>query len=229
MIDRGKFFKILRESRTAMFGAALSQGQVNGIEAILDAFETHGDGRSKSLAYCLATARHEVGHNMTPVREGFKATDIEARSFVARCYGHKGRAWYCWPAGPYGHVYYGRGLVQLTWLDNYAKSSGDAGVDLVKYPDKALDPLIAGRLLVRGVIDGRWNGHGKGIGFYLPTSGPDDLMNARRTVNITDKWETIAAYYREFLGAIYQSKVETPPAPVNPWLVLFNAIFGGRK
>jgi hypothetical protein len=47
----------------------------------------------------------------------------------------------------YPSGYYGRGFIQLTWLDNY-KAYGDAlKVDLVKNPNLALNPKIAARIL----------------------------------------------------------------------------------
>lgn len=208
-MDRSKFYAALRRRGSTVFGTSLSQQQVEGIEGILDAFATHGDGRAKTLAYALATAKHETGSRMVPVREGFAKDDAQARRIVAkRAYGK--------PAGKYSHVYYGRGQVQLTWLENYLNSSVDAGYDLVAYPDKMLDPVISARVLIKGLLDGRWNGKGKGIAFYLPTNGPDDLMGARRTVNITDKWELIGGYYTQFLAAIKEAggvPVKTPPSP----------------
>lgn len=51
-------------------------------------------------------------------------------------------------------------------------------------------------------MDGRWNARGLGIKHYLPDSGSDDLKNARRTVNITDKWLKIGGYYDAFLKAL---------------------------
>jgi hypothetical protein len=146
---------------------------------------------------------------MIPVREGFAKDDASARRIVAkRAYGQ--------PTGKYGHVYYGRGQVQLTWLKNYDTSSADASYDLVAYPDKMLDPVISARVMIKGLLDGRWNGAGKGIATYLPTNGPDDLKNARRTVNITDKWELIAGYYKAFLSAIQEAggvPIAEQPAP----------------
>lgn len=191
-LDRVKFFAYLRSGKAPMFGKSLSAGQVRGMEGILDGFAKTGDGRDKTLAYGLATARREVGAGMVPVREGFKETDAAARAYVLKHYPTK----YGKPAGPWGHVYYGRGLVQLTWLENYEKEG------IAANPDRALDPVFAAELMFKGLLDGRWNGHGKGIAFYLPTDGPDDLKNARRTVNITDHWDEIAGYYRQFMAAI---------------------------
>lgn len=190
-MNRASFYKALRRSGIPGF-TRLSQSQVNGIEAILNAFETHGGGKIKVLAYALATARREVGPGMVPVREGFKKTDAQARAFVRR----QGRAY---ARVVNGHVYYGRGLVQLTWFENYKKEG------IANNPDRALDLNFSTSLLFRGLRDGRWNSRRKGIEFYLPDDGPDDLKNARRTVNITDHWATVADYYRRFVLAIVEA------------------------
>lgn len=206
-MNRAAFYASLRSRTSGVFGTTISQQQVEGMEGILDAFVTHGDGRAKTLAYALATAYHETGGKMVPVREGFAKSDASARRIVAkRAYGK--------PTGKYGHVYYGRGQVQLTWEANYKNSSVDAGYDLVAYPDKMLDPVISARVLIKGLLDGRWNGKGKGIAFYLPTNRPDDLKNARRTVNITDKWEMIGGYYRAFLKAVEAAGGVPTAAPI---------------
>lgn len=217
MIDRAKFYAALRSAKTPLFGASLGANQVKGIEGILDAFGAVGDGRLDTLAYALATAYHETGRRMVPVREGFASTDRGARAAVtslARQRGPKSAvARYAQPVGPYGHVYYGRGHVQLTWLDNYRKSSADAGVDLVKFPDMMLDPKISARILVLGLLDGRWGG-GKGLRLYLDKG---DWVGARRTVNIQDKAQQIAGYAKAFMAALDAAKVVTPqPAPKLP-------------
>jgi predicted chitinase len=199
------FFTTLRKS---LF-KRLNQSQVDGINGILDAFDQVGDGDKDTLAYALATAYHETGKRMVPVREGFATTDAGARKAVNNLARKRGPnsavARYAQPAGPYGHVYYGRGHVQLTWLDNYKNSSADAGVDLVKDPDKMLDPVISARVLVKGLIDGRWSGKRKGLAHY---EGNDDFLdqqeaaNARQTVNGSDKAALIAGYHKEFYDAL---------------------------
>ncbi|MDH7809989.1 MULTISPECIES: glycoside hydrolase family 19 protein [unclassified Rhizobium] len=200
-IRNDEFYKALRA--TKLMGTRLKPGQIEGMEGIFTAFQTDGDGNPKTLAYAFATAAHETGFRMLPVREGFAKSDAQARRRLQnRPYSRS--------SGKYGHAYYGRGQAQLTWEDNYRTSSGDAGVDLVANPDMMLDPVISAKVLIRGLRDGRWNGSkkphtGKGIGYYLPTTGPDDVKNARRTLNKLDKWNLIAGYYRVFLGAITQS------------------------
>ncbi len=213
-MNRAQFYAALRRRESGVFGTSISQQQVTGMEGILDAFATHGDGRDKTLAYALATAYHETARRMVPVRETLAKDDAAARRRLKN-------ARYAQPEPPYGHSYYGRGQVQLTWKRNYANSSKDAGVDLVQFPDKALDPVIGARILIRGLLDGRWNGKGLGIAHYLPDAGPDDLRNARRTVNITDKWKLIAGYYHAFMKAIdaaggVPTATQPRPAPSPP-------------
>lgn len=205
-MDRSGFYTCLRQRSCSVFGPSLTQEQVNGIEGILDAMAAVGDGRAKTLAYALATACHETGKRMVPVREGFARTDRDAIKAVAALARRLGSGSaperYGKAVGPYGHCYYGRGHVQLTWQKNYAACSADAGVDLEREPDRMLDPVISARILILGLMDGRWNARRKGIAHYLPNGLPDNLRDARRTVNGTDKWELVAGYYKAFLSAI---------------------------
>lgn len=220
-MNRAAFFDALRAG--PLFGGKLTQGQVENIDQILDAFAAVGDGRPQTLAYALATVYGEVGRAMAPVREGFASHDAEARRRVAALARKRGPASaparYGKPVPPYGHVYYGRGYVQLTWADNYKRSSADAGLDLLADPDRALDPVIAARLLILGLIDGRWNGRAKGIAHYL-SDRSEDLEGARRTVNITDRWQDFAGFYRAFLPAVEAlgplSAPVTAPSPAVP-------------
>jgi len=202
---RADFYDALRRD-AGVFSDTLSQEQVAGIEGILDAMQAVGDGRAKTLAYALATAYHETGRRMVPVREGFAASDAAAIRAVASLARKRGAASaparYGQPTGPYAKAYYGRGHVQLTWRENYVRSSADAGVDLERDPDAMLDPVISARILIRGLVDGRWNGAGRGVAHYLPDTGGDDLQGARRTVNGTDRWDAIAGYHAAFLKAI---------------------------
>src|SRR5690606_32100808 len=52
-MDLAKFFAGLRSRGSGIFGTSLSQAQVNGINGILAAFDTHGDGKPDTLAYAL--------------------------------------------------------------------------------------------------------------------------------------------------------------------------------
>jgi predicted chitinase len=203
--------KLFASLRRTLFKRGFNQGQVDGINGILVAMDQVGDNDKDTLAYALATAYHETGKRMVPVREGFATSDVGARRAVnnlAKKRGPKSAvAKYAKPTGPYGHVYYGRGHVQLTWEENYTKASKIAGVDLVKYPDKMLDPTISARVLIHGLVTGQWGG-GKGIGEY---EGEDDFLDTteatkvRKTVNGTDKAALIAGYHKAFYEALTEA------------------------
>lgn len=189
-------------ARRAPFGGRLTQAQVQGCEAIIAAARDITDDRH--LAYILATAFHETGGKMQPVREGFAKTDAGARRAVA------GRRY---AVEKNGHVYYGRGLPQLTWERNYIRMGTALGVDMKNDPDLMLDPDLSARALVLGMTDGMFTT--KRLSDYF---GPDvdDPVGARRIVNGTDKASLIAGHYRAFLDSIKAARAEQArpfPAP----------------
>ncbi len=192
MLDRTVFFA---NARRQPFGNRLTQQQVDGVNAILDYWESKymGQGDGRQLAYILATAFHETGGRMEAVREGFAKTDAGARRAVAeRRYGV--------PDPDTGHVYYGRGHVQLTWKENYQRVGDFVGVDLVNNPDLALDPVQSVRILVDGMDDGLYT-PGHNLSRYF-SGRVEDVLGARQIVNGRDKASLIETYYEAFLHAI---------------------------
>lgn len=184
--------------RTTLFGGKLSQDQVDGLAAILDAWPEGQDARW--VAYSLATAYHETGRTMQPVRETFAKTDAEARLKL------KSRA-YARADSETGEAYYGRGLVQLTWRINYEEWSAELGVDLVRKPDLALDMGNAARILVGGMMKGTFTG--KTLARFF-NSMDDDPRNARKIINGTDRAADIAGYHHQFLDALLKSGMKSP-------------------
>jgi len=162
-----------------MFGGHLSQGQVDGINTILSAFEAMGDGQTRHLAYMLATAKHETADAMLPIREWGRGQ--------GRPYGKPDAT---------GQIPYGRGLVQLTWDYNYLKADKELGLNgaLVKNYDLALQPDIASKIMVRGMQEGWFTGH--------KLSDYPDFLDMRRVINGLDRAQTIAIYANTFLGAL---------------------------
>lgn len=132
--------------RRPLFGGRLTQGQVEGMLRII----AYGIARGMSrpdLAYVLATIHWETARWMQPIREGArrygpKYSDAAARRAVTAIY-NKGiiRTNYSLPDGPYGQSYYGRGLVQITWYDNYLRLGKAIGIGtkLARNPDLALE------------------------------------------------------------------------------------------
>lgn len=181
--------------RGPLFGGALNQSAVDNMNLIAEFWLTnHPSNPPNQLAYVLATVLAEVGQNMRPVRESFANSDAEARQKLA----HRP---YARPAGPFGHAYYGRGYVQLTHLENYERQSQKLGIDLVQFPDRALETHVAIRILVNGMLDGDFNGHGHGLAHYVNATN-QDFVGARRTVNIQDRAVEIAGYAQIFLSAL---------------------------
>ncbi len=193
--------------RGPLFGGSLSQTAVDNMTTIVRYWlDNFPDNPLNQLAYILATVRAEVGGNMHPVRETFAANDDQARQRLAHMkYGK--------PDGPHGHVYYGRGYVQLTWLENYEKQSKKLGIDLVQFPDEALKPEIAIHILVRGMMDGDFNkgGTGPGLSFYVNET-KQDFGEARRTVNIQDRAAEIAGFANIFLSALQKARAAQGPS-----------------
>jgi len=205
-MDRSRFFAALRSRGSGVFGTSISQKQVEGTELILDEAQRRGT-RTNDLAYMLATAYHETAHTMQPIRE----------------YGRgKGRK-YGAAAGKYGHVYYGRGLVQLTWLFNYEKASAKLGVDFVKYPDRVMEPKLAVAIMFDGMNEGWFTG--KAVDDFIDGKDEDDaedrreFAGARKIINGTDKANLIAGYALAFEKALREAGYvsQAPkPRPVPP-------------
>jgi glycosyl hydrolase family 19 (putative chitinase) len=174
MIDREHLVAHLRAN---LFDGKAKPKYEAGVEAICLAFDTLAPSADyRHITYVLATAWHE------------------ARFQVLREVG-KGKGRRYGAADPAtGHVYYGRGFVQLTWKHNYDKMGRKLGHDLVHNPDIALQPAVAAGVLVSGMLDGDFTG--KALSHYI--AGPMcDYVTARRIVNGNDRAALIAGYARK--------------------------------
>jgi len=89
-------------------------------------------------------------------------------------------------------LFYGRGFVQLTWYELYEKFSKILGIDLLNNPDLALDPKIASKIIVIGMMQGLFTG--AKLTRYI-NEIKTDAINARRVVNILDKAKLIKNYF----------------------------------
>ena len=122
------------------------------------------------IAYVIATADWETNHTLQPVVEAYWMDD-EYRDGLSYA------------------PYFGRGLVQLTWEENYIKYENILGVPLRADPDLALQYDTALFILVHGFINGTFTG--AKISDYI-YEGHTDYHNARRCINGTDKAGEIA-------------------------------------
>lgn len=159
----------------------ITQQQVDGVTSILEA--AAGRLPRSWCAYCLATAYHETNRTMAGVREAYWTSE-EWRKRNLRYY-----------------PWYGRGLVQLTWEDNYKKAGEKLDIDLIANPDLALVLKHAVDIMIEGMLEGWFTG--KKLRDYIPADAErEHYKNARRIINGTDKADLIAGYAVEFDKAL---------------------------
>lgn len=202
------FFNAVRP----LFGGSLSQAQVDGLKQIARTWADYGDGDDGKLAYILSTAWHETAQTMQPVRETLAKTDAKAKEILTKAWRSgklPGVKTDYWSSG-----FFGRGYVQLTHEANYRKAGDKLGLDLVAKPSLALDPDIAARILIRGMLEGWFTG--KKLGDYI--AGADrNFLGARRVVNGTDKASLITDHAGTFLRALEAARAAEPaPPPSDP-------------
>lgn len=194
IVDRKIFFEKIKKS---LFGGRfnVNVNQVLGVDDILDACEKEGVTDKRYIAYIFATAYHETGATMMPVREGYKKTDVDSIAHVTKMF-NRGeiKSNYALPSVN-GLSYFGRGYVQLTWPNNYKKMGLLLGLDLYNHPEQALNPKIAALILIKGMVLGTFTG--KKLSDYI-NEKQTDYIRARKTVNGVDKANLIATYAYKF-------------------------------
>ena len=198
--DRELYFDAVRNS---LFGGAMTSGQVMGQEAILLVWEVEQPSDDlRWLAYALATTKHETANEMLPIEE----------------YGHGAGHEYGETDPETGQTYYGRGFVQLTWRDNYAKATRELELtgedDLEWHAEGALEPHTAAAVMFRGMIEG-WFRPPNTLQLYF-SEVADDAYGAREIINgdkhIIPSWsggvsigKLIGGYHQHFLDALVAS------------------------
>lgn len=206
--DREKYFDAVRG---ALFGGKLTQQQIDGQNGILAAWEKYvpQDSDLRWLAYMLATTKHETASEMWPIAE----------------YGKGEGSSYGEVDPETGQAYYGRGFVQLTWRDNYARADlemGWTGSKRCEYnADLQLTPEYAAPTMFKGMAQG-WFRTSGGVPETLDryfNEEVNDPYGAREIIN-GDKskvpsWSNgvsignlIADYHEHFLDALRVSIIE---------------------
>lgn len=192
--------------RPVFQGRKLTQGQVDGMNRIV-AYGEKWAYKTEDTAFVLGQVFHEVNQWMQPIREGASRigpgySDLSAKRAVASLY-NRGliRTNYALPAGPHKQSYYGRGLIQITWYDNYLKFERILGIPLTANPDLALDFDVSLDIAFIGCRDGVFRN--KKMAQY---EFPQDYRAARDIVNgdVTKNGSMIAGYCNTFLNGLYR-------------------------
>ena len=187
MFDEQTFYDMVRES---LFNGRISDDQFEGLSKVLTYYtEVSGWDDLRWLAYLYATDYHETAYTMQPIMEYGSLSYLESK--------------------PY-YPFYGRGLVQLTWEENYAMMGSIFGEDYVGDPDKVMLWEHAVPIIFEGMTHGvskRGDFTGKSLEDYFNDTR-DDAKGARAIINGTDCADEIAKHHEKFLAALEASWLE---------------------
>lgn len=197
-------------------------GDFNSLKIILQNCKQTGIRSPDQVAYIIATAWHESRLGTWMTESGW-LSEKSAEKYAEKNYGPNGTA--PQTAKRFGNTqqgdgarYMGRGYVQLTWKNNYARMSkilkdsgysytqdgviygngqnGSKPIDLVaNYNHVNRNKDLAARILVLGMDGGHFVGDNKGLDSYIPENKPAgsaQFQNARKIVNGSDKKALIA-------------------------------------
>lgn len=180
--------------------------QVQGLEFLLGKIESDPEWKSlPQVAYFLASIKHETGILRNKIEQSFQP--------IKELRGRPGTKIRAVQDKYWGSGYFGRGYIQITWKDNYAKFG------IADEPEKALEPDTAYMIAARGMREGKFTK------FKLSSFINDkevDYFNARRIVNGLDKAEHIAEIAQKFERVLRASLVtdsvteEVKPEEIKP-------------
>lgn len=220
-MDRAKFFAALRSTAPRIFGNSLSEPQVRGIEAILDACQTYRVTSPHHIANILAQVFHETGGYMSPIKETVmphhKDKNPSDTTVIARLDKAFKAGQLSWVKTPYWRDgWFGRGPIQTTHKRNYEVIGKAIGVDLIKDRDRIMEPAIGAASAVVGMRDGLYTGK-KLSDFNFPGALNADTRNhPRRIVNGNDGTDAkINGYHRFFHEALMSAGYRAQPYVVD--------------
>ncbi len=201
------FFAAIRPA----FGNRLSQPQVDGMRAILDAAGDASMSDAHHVANVLAQVRRETGGYMSPIKETVMPSHKDKNPSDAEVIRRLDRAWATgklpWVKAPYWRDgAFGRGPLQISHWRNYEKLGSAIGVNLRGNPNLALDLKVGGKIAVIGMRDGLFTG--RKLSDYAFPSALDaaPARNPRRIVNGKDGSDAdVAKFHRQFHAALVKA------------------------
>jgi predicted chitinase len=219
-MNREKFFEFIKRPTSGLFGARLSQPQVDGINSILDACEKYNITNPHHVAHILANVYHETGRYMSPIKETVYGSsfnkDPNDSIVIKRLDTAFAKGQLPWVKTPYWRDgWFGRGQIQITHKNNYVKMGKKIGVDLVSNPSLALDLKNSAAIAVLGMRDGEFTGK-KLSDYKFPEALDNKWENhPRRIVNGKDGTDDkIKKYHLGFYAALMFADFTAPSKPV---------------
>lgn len=232
-MDRSKFYAALRKRDNRAFGASLTKGQVEAMEAILDECAACRCDLGQT-AYILATAHGETGGHMGPREENLKYSAgrlVEVFSASRRqgipasklAYNPKllantvyGGAWGKKNLGNIhpddGWNFRGRGP-QTTGRRNYGKWGRGLGLPLLTNPDLLMQLDVHVKALVRPMMEG-W-ATGKKLDDFV-VGDRRDYRSARQVWNGMFEAAHYAQLARYFESALEAGRWKVLPTFIQP-------------
>lgn len=150
-------------------------------------------------AYMLATVKHECANTWAPITERGPRTYFCKYDMGTRLGLQLGN---CEDGD--GYLFRGRGFVQITGRQNYARLGKALGVPLLEKPDLALDPDVAYRIMSYGMRYGAFTG--RKLSQYINAT-TCDYVNARKIINGLDCAGKIADYAKNIEAILKNSEI----------------------
>lgn len=227
-MNRAAFFKALRARNSGVFGTSLTQKQVKGCEALLDACIFYSAGLAQA-AYAIATGYGDTGGKMQPRRENM---DYSAARFIqvwpsrfktksqAAKYAGRPRelANYVYgsrlgnrPGTDDGWNLRGAGMGQITGRDNATKWAKGLGMTPEEvFTRLCIDLQFSAHALVRPMLEGWATGHA--LERYV-AGDKREYLSARKVWGGVEA-EKYVTYARAFEAALIAAAYGATPESV---------------
>lgn len=182
------------------FKGRIATTQRQGMDALINEFDRRQLTDIRWLAYILATVYHETDRTMQPIEEYGKGRGKDYGKKLKYGKGVGKRIPYNVP----DQLYYGRGLTQNTWYENYdalTKAAVKQGKDwnFLQQPELLLQMEPSVWATFHAMTTGMYTG--KALADYI-NPVKCDWKNARRIVNVLDRAKDIAEYAITFYNAL---------------------------
>ncbi len=198
LIDRDFFFENFAGD------CAWNKAELNRLFDFIDSSDACD--RTDSIAYILATIRHECGQTMLPTKE--ETNPVKAPWLKGKYLPYMHGFDYDGSKHPVtGHLYFGRGYTQNTWYYIHKKIKDLTGHDIVNNPDLLLVPEISWQVTELFMSKGFYTG--KKLSDYFNDTLKDfsrAAYNARSIINPYDHADLVRDYFLQFFYAIRFTK-----------------------